>query len=149
MSDESSPGPSFVRFEPPDILIGAFIGEITESEMRRICVEQRRITGDDPRIFVLFDLSRLGHVTPDARHAAAKELKGTVVRAAAYFGASFRFRVLATLVVKGINLMNRTSTPTSFFETEAEARAWISEIRANASASASASTGANDARRGA
>lgn len=147
MSDESSPGPSFVAFEPPDILIGAFIGEITEREMRRICADQRRITGGDPRIFVLLDLSRLGYVTPEARRAASEELRDTVVRGAAYFGASFKLRVFATLVIKGINLMKRASIPTRFFETEAEARAWISEIRGDASAPAS--TGANDARRGA
>ena len=77
------------------------------------------------RVFWLIDLGRLGTISPSARTRLARnplrpENKGVVI-----FGASFRQRVLATLVDKATSLFHPNTPPLVFFDNEADARAWI------------------------
>ncbi len=130
MSTAHAQGPSFVRWEPPDIIYGEFIGDISGEEMRRIMHESIRFTKDRPNVFGMLDVSRIGEVTPEAR-AVAREYAGQVrLRASTVIGARFQYRVLALLINKATALLGRAkSRPLYFFDSEAEARAWVAEAR--------------------
>lgn len=48
----------------------------------------------------------------------------------ALFGASTLMRLVGTLLVRGIRLVNSRVAPTEFFATESEARAWLAAEKA-------------------
>jgi hypothetical protein len=47
----------------------------------------------------------------------------------AIIGASFHMRVVAQLIVKAIRLLQRQSYELRFFDAEADAHAWVGELR--------------------
>lgn len=134
MSSSHGQGGSIVRREASDICFLRFVGDISPEEMRRLTTEARDLIASGRCAFLLVDVSRVGQVTAEARAAAsavATEKAATAgVSPIAVFGASFQVRVLATLVHKANALIRRsTPRPIDFFGTEAEARAWLDELR--------------------
>jgi hypothetical protein len=130
MRPDPPPGPSFVRFEPPDISFWAFIGDIAEPEMRRLLQEQIAYLAGAKYTLMLVDMSRTGSVAPGARKAGA-ENPPVPVFGTAIFGASFAIRAIATLVTTAGTLFTKaTESPVRFFEKEDAARAWLAERRA-------------------
>ncbi len=130
------PGGSFVRFEPPDLCIGTFVGDITPEDMAAMFDDLRRFSRGRPHVLTLADLTRCGTLSAAARKAAADAGKGLPVRGAAVVGASFQMRMFATLMTRALNLFNGASdtyNPLRFFDTEAEARAWLAERRRSVS----------------
>jgi len=82
-------------------------------------------TSGRDHVFWLVDLARLGAIMPGARKLAAttqvrRENKGMVI-----FNATFRQRAVVTLIDKATGLLQRDAPPMVFFDSEAEARAWI------------------------
>jgi hypothetical protein len=128
---------SSVVYEPPDLYITKFVGDIDAADLRRIAEEQNRLfeqqlPGGRDYILALADVSAVGRITADARKAFGQMAPSVKVCGTAIIGASFPIRVIATLVNKAGNLLaNRTQmNPVCFFGTEAEARAWLAERRA-------------------
>lgn len=75
----------------------------------------------------------MGLLTPEARRAAATA-SSTEVRAAlrgsAIFGAAFGTRVMMTLLIRAVRVLNPSKLrPLIFAPTEAEARAFIEQCR--------------------
>jgi hypothetical protein len=106
------------------------VGDSEEEHVIGIFSELDELASGVDTIFVLVDISRLGQVTPAARTATTKRKKTTKIGGAAFIGASFQLRVVVTLVVKAASLLRKASQiPLAFFESEAEARAWIEERR--------------------
>lgn len=126
------PGGSSARFEPPDLCLGTFVGEVSPEEMTALFGELERLSRGRSHVFTLGDLTRCGPLSAATRKAAAEGGKGMIVRGAAIFGASFAMRMFATLMAKTFDFINATSdkhVPMRFFNTEAEARAWLAERR--------------------
>ena len=128
---------SSVVYEPPDLYITTFVGDIDAADLMRIADEQNRLfeqqlPGGRDYILVLADVSAIGRITADARKTFANLAPSVKVCGTAIIGASFPIRVIATLVNKAANLLaNRAqSNPVCFFGTEAEARAWLAKRRA-------------------
>lgn len=121
---------SFVRFEPPDLCVSAFIGDTDAAEMRHMNEELRRLTEGLDHVFLLLDQTRAGSVTAEARKLGVEGTKGIPVVEAAAFGASFQVRVVITLVVRVLKLLRGEKRELiHFFATEAEARAYLAERR--------------------
>lgn len=98
--------------------------------MRRIMQESIRVIKDRPDVFGMLNVSRIGEVTPEARIVARKLASQVILRASMVIGASFQYRVLALLINKATALLSHTkSRPLHFFDSEAEARAWVAEAR--------------------
>lgn len=76
-------------------------------------------------VFWLIDLGRLGAVSPQARTRLARTPLRRENKGVAIFGASFRQRVVASLIDKATSLFQKNSPPLVFFDAEADARAWI------------------------
>jgi len=130
MSQPEQPGPSFVRFEPPDISFWAFIGAISEAEMRRLLTEHRSFAVGHDYTLALVDLSRTGAVDPRAPVLCAEPPSFVNVQATAVFGASFHHRMIAQLIAAAGNVIARErASPIRFFGTEEEARVWLAERR--------------------
>ena len=128
---------SSVVYEPPDLYITRFVGDVDAATITRIAEEQNRLfeqqlPGGRDYILALADVSAIRRVTTDARETFRNIAPSINVYGIAIVGASFHIRVVATLVTRAANLLtNRTQrNPVCFFGTEAEARAWLAKRRA-------------------
>jgi hypothetical protein len=131
MPDGEPRSASTVSFEPPDLTHWKFVGDVTEAEMRVLTALEKALVEGRPYLLKLVDLSQIGKVTPGGRKAGAEKVHDVPVRGVAIYGASFGIRVLAELVARAGDFLRRIKdTPTRFFATEAEARAFIESRRA-------------------
>lgn len=123
-------GAHLFRWEPPDVGYTAYHGDLDGEAMVRLSTQSREFTLGQPRVFLLVDMTRIGKISAEARRASASGSTGLVLRGIAVFGASAALRIIAGFVARATDLMNRNNdNPTRFFETEAEARAWIDARR--------------------
>jgi hypothetical protein len=129
VSDES-----FAIVEEPDVLIGHYVGHVTGEDVRRLTAHRRLHTEGRPYVFLMIDVHRMVHFTPEARRVAS-ETSGTPddnvpIHGIAIVGASFHFRVLGNMLFRGIQLLRRRDAFTlRFLNTQDEARAWFEERR--------------------
>jgi hypothetical protein len=76
------------------------------------------------------DLSRVKSFSADARTISKEGADGVRSRGTAMFGASPTLRILSSLVIRAHDLFyKKADHPVRFFDTEAEARAWLVERR--------------------
>jgi hypothetical protein len=138
MSVTPPKGEIIYRWEPPDTSFITYIGHIGGDDMRRLVETSRPFSAGKKYVLLLVDLSRLGHVSPEARAISkTQSRKGpagqegpTPLRGIATFGASFHFRAIANIGFRAYNLLTRqTDNPVRFFDTEAAARTWLAERR--------------------
>lgn len=117
--------------EDPDILFMRLVGPVTAEEGKEINRLHREFGLEREHVFFLVDLKDLEGIHPDVRKEAGEILKELPLRGAAVYQASFKARVLAKLILTAMNLFRPESekAPIEFFDTEAEARAWIEERR--------------------
>jgi len=124
-------GPHLFRWEGPDVGYLFYSGNLDGPTMGQLSEQSRRFTVGQPCVFLIVDMSKVGKISAEARQKSAKGSKDLNLRGVAVIGASTPMRIIAGLVTRAIDLMNRnTDNPTRFFETEAEARAWIATRRA-------------------
>lgn len=123
-------GHHLFRWEPPDIGYVYYDGDMDAASMLAYAEQSRIYTANKPRVFLIVNTSKLGRLSAEARRMSADGSKGLALRGIAVIGASRTIRVLAELVSRGMDILNRNNdNPTRFFETEAEARAWIDTRR--------------------
>lgn len=123
-------GLHLVRREPPDLLVLMSVGDIDGEHANAILAEMHELGKSSSAVFILMDVSQLGHILPEARAAATNSKTGLKTEGIAFIGAGFHHRVLVSLIVRASALIrNGSLIPTAFFEAEAEARAWIEERR--------------------
>lgn len=121
---------SFVRFEPPDLCVTVFVGDIDATEMRWMNEQLRRAVEGRGHVFLLIDQSRSGSVSAEARRLSVEGTKNLNIVEAAVFGASFHIRVIMSLIVRVLKLLRGQNRELiHFFSTEAEARAYLAERR--------------------
>lgn len=123
-------GRHFFRWEPPDLGYVRYEGDMDAASMLAYSEQSRVYTTNKPRVFLIVNTSKLGRFSAEARRMSADGSKGLALRGIAVIGASRAIRVIAELVSRGMDILNRNNdNPTRFFETEAEARAWIDTRR--------------------
>lgn len=128
--EEIHVGSHFFRWEPPDIGYIAYMGDVDGPTMATLSRGSRAFTVGKPRVFLLVDMTKAGHIDADARKASADGGAGIVLCGVAVVGASPTLRVVAGLVSRAIDILHgNKDNPTRFFETEDEARRWIAERR--------------------
>lgn len=125
-----TPAQSTVSFEPPDMTVWRFHGDVSEDGMRALTLREKQLIDGLPYLLKLVDMRRAGNITAGARKAGAEKVHDVPVKAVAIFGANFAIRVLANFVVRAGSILRKIDTvPTRFFETEEEGRAWLSSKR--------------------
>jgi hypothetical protein len=126
MSDPRAAGARFeLREEPDGTLFIATDGDVLEDNARALVDAFQRLTDGGREVLLIADARRCGAVTPSARKVYLDGLRSARLDAIAIFGASFSVRVMATLIMKSINLLTKRFPLIMCFETEAEARAWL------------------------
>jgi hypothetical protein len=125
-----------IWIEPPDTVHLTWRGDFSGKAMDWFFDEIRRVGRTSPVVFVTVDQRQQGALTAAARQraaAGAPEFQH-ITRVVACFGMSPQIRVLINLVMKARSLIKRNETSREhvrFFDTEAEALAWLAEQRAS------------------
>lgn len=123
-------GAHLFRWEPPDVGYIAYCGNLDAPLMGALSEQSRRFTVGQPCVFLIVDMAQAGKISAEARQLSAKGSVGLNLRGIAVIGAAAPLRMIARLVSRAVDLLSRnTDNPTRFFETESEARAWISTRR--------------------
>ena len=123
-------GRSSMRFEPPDVGIVSYVGDLTGDIVLNMNSALEWASKRVGYIYLLVDLGRTGEVTEEARVGGLRGMRALNPRATAVFGADFHVRVIASLITKAASLIDaRVKGPVSFFASEREARVWMNEIR--------------------
>lgn len=120
------------RFEPPDLYFCRVHGDVSGAEMQTQIDAIRELAARRGHgIFWLSDIREMGILTPEARRAAAVASSGemnALLRGSAVFGGSFTRRVMVTLLARAVRLLRpNQSRPLAFVETEADARAYLTQ----------------------
>lgn len=137
MPDAAASGPAsevwvgrhLFRWEPPDIGYVAYKGDLDGEAATALSVKSRVITLGKPRVFLLVNMSQIGQISKEARSASAGGSQDLAIRGIAIVGAAGHIRLIVGLVSRAVELMQRQESPTRFFATEAEARAWLAQRR--------------------
>jgi hypothetical protein len=119
-----------VSFEPPDVVRMVLEGDLDGPEVVAATKEVIACAARSSEPFLLADVRRLGSISPAGRRASLETSKDLSLHAIAVIGASFHVRVLSTLLIKSMRLLNRNIYELGFFATEDEAMGWLSEHRA-------------------
>ena len=132
MNNPAKKGEIFIRFEPPDLLIATYVGDIDAPHIRASEVESLPYIDEVPYHLLIIDVARLRSFSPEARRIASHsggKIKSQI-RGVAIVGASFHYRVIGMLVGNAANLLyRRLDNPLAFFRNETEAREWINMRR--------------------
>jgi hypothetical protein len=127
--EEKQAGQHFIRVEGDDFMTLEFHGLITAADMAAILQEYDARLLAQGRLFVLCNMSEAGDMMPEARATAKRRPKGLPWSYIAYVGASFGKRVVIDMLMRAIAVLSRVMTTHRFFDNEAEARAWLLEMR--------------------
>jgi hypothetical protein len=123
-------GTHLFRWEPPDVAYTAYFGDLDGDAAATLGVEARKITASKPRLFLLVNLSKVGRISREARAQSAQGSQDLAICGIAIVGASAHVRIIAGLVGRAVEMMQRgKNAQTRFFNTEAEGRQWIDQRR--------------------
>ena len=123
-------GESSMRFEPPDICLVSYIGDLDDYTVSRMNAALERVAKRIGYIYMLVNLGDVRMVSNEAKAGGLRGMHALDPRATAVFGASLHLRVIAGLITKAASLIDaRVRGPVCFFAGEQEARAWLSTIR--------------------
>lgn len=115
----------------PNLLLVRLCGDVSADDVREIHQARLRMSTPGP-LFHVLDLSQFGSMGPDARRAAMESAKARPYKGLAVFGANLQTRTMLTLIWTARSLLTSTDSKVFFAKTEAEARAWVDQHRADA-----------------
>lgn len=113
-----------------DIVNSVWDGPSTLAEIQAYHVVLERVIAERGRAFTLIDMRKAHRPPPDGREWITTWSESHELAAVACFGASFTVRTFATLLLRAIRLVKRPGGVMAFFETEAQARAFLAAERA-------------------
>ena len=119
-----------LTFEYPDVIMVRLQGDISLEEVQQFTEVARPVTAGVH--YWLLDSSRAGHFGAEARKWAADSRPPSGYRGTAVFGVNFSQRVLATMLMTAMRLLQPQRPPIYLFATEAQARAWVKSARRQA-----------------
>jgi len=133
LSDGVNAGPVQVgkhatSFEEPDIIYLRLAGTVTDEEVQVINAHHLDYGLGRGQIFFLIDLEELEGLPNSVRKAVLETLNQITIGGFSVYKAPLTARVLAKLIVIGMRLFGK-HIPLEFWDTEAEARAWIEQRR--------------------
>lgn len=122
-----------LRYEAPGLVCISVNGDLFESDVHAIlaAIRQGKDAAGGGALLVLVDVSRMGDFLPAARKAAVSPEHHRLQHISLIVGARTAHRVVLKLMETAYRLVSRDPhiTPIMFFDTEAEARAWLAQRR--------------------
>jgi hypothetical protein len=113
-----------LRFEPPDLVFGYFVGEVSEEAVKAMARMYDLAPG---KLYGIMLTSRMGSMTSGARRAI-RSLR--IADGVAIVGASRQMELVLSLLKKVLMIANLgKNLPVIFVQTEEEARKWVDRLR--------------------
>jgi hypothetical protein len=122
-----------VRVED-DLVFSCWASPGTLAEIQAYHGILERVIAEKGRVFCLIDMANTHHPPPEARQWLTEWSRRFHIDAIAGFRASFAVRVASTLILRAIRFFKGSALIMEFFETEAEARAFLAAERARLAA---------------
>jgi hypothetical protein len=120
-----------VRFEPPDLVCVSWEGAVMPAHITALYDAMETFAAGRPRLLMLHDLRRSGSLDRETRRLTIEDPRARLIAAHANVGGSFPLRVLATMLWKAMHAISGGhQARAGFFDSEAEARAWLLAERA-------------------
>jgi hypothetical protein len=113
-----------VEFEEPDLIRVVLHATLGPGESQRIADSILKFVSSS-YVLGLIDLTELKVIPTGERKTTAERGKHIPFRGIALYGASFRVRTLAMLLMTVMNAFSKRDNPLRFFDNEAEARVWL------------------------
>lgn len=107
-----------------------FVGKASLDETKVFHAILARRLAERGRCYLLIDLGGLTAIGADSRRFIGEWNREHKITAGAAFGASFAVRVMVTLLLTTIKLMNRDPPEVFIARDEAEARRWLAAQQA-------------------
>lgn len=121
-----------IAFEPPDLVHTTAAGELTTQLVTEMFEEFYRLDGRGAPRYGLVGLGQLRLRSTEVRRLAiAKSRAVTPALGTAIYGGRLQMRMIFSLFMRALALVipRYSERPMRFFETEAEARAWLDDQR--------------------
>lgn len=118
--------------EEPDLIVLRLAGDVTLEDAEAINQVHFQMIEGRESIFMLVDMAGIGTDTPGGRKTTSAALNQMPLRGLAVCRARLEARVMAKMIVTGVDLFKNdesTRFPVEFFDDETAARAWIEERR--------------------
>lgn len=103
-------------------------GDMSPAEAKQMSTEMVQMSTRLGRITLLIDLNRMEKPSPETRRVIMQSIRDTNLSAVAFYGAGIILRTALTLVNRAAAIMKGHDHPTRSCATEAEARAWLSQL---------------------
>lgn len=117
-----------------DILFCRLRGDFTVEDVIPMLKLAEEVEAKYGYYLTIADIRELGHVHPAVRQHGAQWARSHNPAACACYGGSLLARAIVTLTMRAITLVRRQPSPVVFFSTEADARSWLTERRAQLTA---------------
>lgn len=122
-------GPHRLEVEPSGIVHVHYFGDVQLVHFKEIDAMIKR-TAAEITVYLLRDARGGGIATAETRAYSARNAHVENLAAVVTYGASFQAKTIVTMTNTAIRaLRGEKAHPAFFFDTEAEARAWIEEDR--------------------
>ncbi|MRG91890.1 hypothetical protein [Polyangium spumosum] len=121
-----------ITLEPPDIVLACFVGDVSEAEVSRLLDVFEPFAVASGRAYLLIDVAGVGHVSPEARRAAAIRQLPPAYAGLVIFGGTFQQQLVVKLATTaGWFLRGRAlGKPMPMcLKDERAARAWVAGQR--------------------
>lgn len=128
--EERCIGNHVLRFEGADFVVVEMSGVIQPGEIHTINEVFHERLFAEGRLFVLCFTANVTGMDPAARRESKARPRNPPPTYAAILGASFVSRVVIDMIMRAANLLADAKLTHRFFSGEAEARAWLEEMRA-------------------
>lgn len=129
-------GPHRLEIEQSGIVHVHYLGDVQLAHFKEIDAIIKQMAAQT-MVYLLRDARGGGIATAEARAYSARNAHVDNLAAVVTYGASFQAKTIVTMTNTAIRSLRRENThPALFFDTEAEARAWIEEDRSRSPESA-------------
>jgi hypothetical protein len=131
MESERRIGEHVLRIEEDGVLVVVLRGALTADEMREIVRAHDEKLLAEGDLQVLSDLRAVTTVEPGARHALGGRPKDLPGYCTAYMVPNFKIKLVMDLLLRAANSIMKSKLVHRFFDDEAEALAWLRQMRAS------------------
>jgi hypothetical protein len=111
----------------PRLVSVRFVGVFDENDASRIMDEMEKVVANEPYFMFEVDIVELATATPEGRRVAAERFRQLPQRAVAVVGGDFKQRLLASLVIRALQWLDKGKTEAAYFVDRDEARRWMHE----------------------
>jgi anti-sigma regulatory factor (Ser/Thr protein kinase) len=118
--------------EEPDLIILRLAGDVSLEDAEEINRRHFAIVEGRSSVYMLVDMVGLGADTPAGRKTTSEALTRMPLRGLAVCQARMEAKVMAKMVIAGVNLFQEDGSPrfpVEYFEDETSARAWLAGLK--------------------